>query len=97
MGGGVSRTGPLREKVCFLFFLLAQRTLLLVDVSDIACFFLSFQGLALLASSLRISEDIWFSSLFSAIAVFLCPPTNVLKILRSLKENKKKQEILTDW
>ena len=39
----------------------------------------------------NISEDLGGSSLFSAIAVFLYPPTDVLKILRSLGKSRKSQ------
>ena len=50
----------------------------------------------LLAFSLLISDEkVWFSSLFSAIAVFLYPPTKMLKVLRSLGKYKEKPEILT--
>ena len=34
--------------------------------------------------SLLISEDLWLFLIFPAIAVFLYPPTNMLKALRSL-------------
>ena len=38
------------------------------------------------------NEDFWVSSLFSAIAVILYPPTNFLKILRWLGKSRKRQQ-----
>ena len=42
--------------------------------------------------SLPISENFWVSFLFSASAMFFHPPTNVLKILRSLGKPRKSQK-----
>ena len=46
-------------------------------------------GIPLLTFSLLISEDLGVFVSFSAIAAFLFPLANVLKILRSLGEERK--------